>query len=127
MLRKLQLFMMIFCLGIFVFPKQNFNAQVAQSSCCESQTQNSDCCKKEDASSKACSHDSKKEKDCKDNCTTCKTCSSGFVFSVVLNNFDNKLRTPIFEILQIHFRNSICLIRKICENINSKIYLKNLN
>ncbi|MCD9854343.1 hypothetical protein LUD75_06485 [Epilithonimonas sp. JDS] len=89
---------MIFCLGIFVFPKQNFNAQVAQSSCCESQSNNSDCCEKEDASSKSCSHDSKKEKDCKDNCTTCKTCSSGFVFSVVLNNFDNKLRTPIFQI-----------------------------
>ena len=98
MLRRLQLFFMIFCLGIFVFPKQNFNAQVAQSSCCESKSNNSDCCEKEDVSSKSCSHDSKKEKDCKDNCTTCKTCSSGFVFSVVLNNFDNKLRTPIFQI-----------------------------
>lgn len=98
MLRKLQLLMVIFCLGIFVFPKQNFNAQVAQSSCCEYQTQTSDCCAKEDASSKSCNHDSKNEKDCKDNCNTCKTCSSGFVFSVVLNNFDNKLRTPIFQI-----------------------------
>lgn len=98
MLRKLQLFFMIFCLGIFVFPKQNFDAQVAQSSCCEVQTQSSDCCKKEEKKSDSCHHDSKKEKDCTDNCTTCKTCSSGFVFSVILNDFDNKLRTPIFEI-----------------------------
>jgi len=98
MSRKLQLFFMIFCLGIFVFPKQNFNAQVAQSSCCEAQTQSSECCKKEDKKSDSCHHDTKKEKDCKGNCTTCKTCSSGFVFSVVLNNFDNKLKTLIFEI-----------------------------
>ena len=98
MLRKFQLILMIFCLGIFVFPKQNFNAQVAQSSCCEAQKDTSDCCKKDEKKSDSCHHDSKKEKDCKDNCTTCKTCSSGFVFSVVLNNFDNKLRKPIFTI-----------------------------
>ncbi|SHK14562.1 hypothetical protein SAMN05444371_1481 [Epilithonimonas mollis] len=98
MLRKLQLILMIFCLGIFVFPKQNFNAQVAQSSCCEVQKDSSDCCKKGEKKSDSCHHDSKKEKDCKDNCTTCKTCSSGFVFSVVLNNLDNKLKTPFFTI-----------------------------
>jgi len=98
MLRKLQLFFMMFCLGIFVFPKQNFNAQVAQISCCEAQKDTSDCCKKDEKKSDSCHHDSKKEKDCKDNCTTCKTCSSGFVFSVVLNNLDNKLKTPFFTI-----------------------------
>ena len=98
MLRKLQLFFMIFCLGILVFPKQNYDVQVAQSSCCEAQTKSSDCCKKEEKKSDSCHHDSKKEKDCTSKCTTCKTCTSGFVFSVVLNNFDDKLRTPIFEI-----------------------------
>ena len=97
MLRKLQLLMMIFCLGIFVFPKQNFDVQVAQKSCCEVKTKTSDCCKKEEKKSDSCHHDSKKEKDCKDNCTTCKTCSSGFVFSVILNSFDNKLNTLIFK------------------------------
>ena len=98
MLRKFQLILMIFCLGIFVFPKQNFNVQLAQSSCCEAQKSDSDCCEKGEKKSDSCHHDSKKEKDCKDNCTTCKTCSSGFVFSVVLNNLDNKLKTPVFEI-----------------------------
>lgn len=97
MLRKLQLLMMIFCLGIFAFPKQTFDVQVAQTSCCEVQTQSSDCCKKEEKKSDSCHHDSKKEKDCKDNCTTCKTCSSGFVFSIILNHFENKLKTLIFE------------------------------
>lgn len=98
MMRKFQLILMVFCLGIFVFPKQNFNAQLAQSSCCEAQKSDSDCCKKEEKKSDSCHHNFKKEKDCKDNCTTCKTCNSGFVFSVVLNNFDNNLKTLVFEI-----------------------------
>ena len=98
MLRKLQLIVMIFCLGIFVFPNQNFNVQLAQSSCCKEQKDNSDCCKKQEKKSESCHHDSKKGQDCKDNCTTCKTCSSGFVFSVVLNELDNKLKTPAFLI-----------------------------
>lgn len=86
---------MIFCLGIFVFPKEKFNVQLTQTSCCEIQKENSDCCKKEEKKSDSCHHDSKKEKDCKDNC---KTCSSGFIFSVVLNDLDNKLKIPVFEI-----------------------------
>lgn len=98
MLRKLQLILMIFCLGIFVFSKQSYSIQLAQNSCCAVKTQSSDCCKKDQKRSDSCHHDSKKEKDCKDNCATCKTCSSGFVFSVVLNNFDDKLKTPVFEI-----------------------------
>ena len=103
MLRKFQLILMIFCLGIFVFPKQNFNAQLAQSSCCEAQKSDSDCCKKEEKKSDSCHHDSKKEKDCKDNCSTCKTCNSGFVFSVILNNFDNKLKTPVFTLNNLFY------------------------
>ena len=62
MLRKLQLILMIFCLGIFVFPKQNFNVQLAQSSCCEAQKSDSDCCEKGEKKSDSCHHDSKKEK-----------------------------------------------------------------
>lgn len=91
MLRKLQFILMIFCLGIFVFPKQNFNVQFAQNTCCESQKQSSDCCKHSEKKSKSCHHESKKEKDCKDDCTTCKMCSPGFVFSATQSGFKNEL------------------------------------
>ncbi|WP_125201743.1 hypothetical protein [Chryseobacterium sp. SC28] len=98
MLRKLQLLLMIFCLGIFIFPNQNFATAVSENSCCEAQTQSSDCCKKEEKKSNSCDHDSKKDKNCKDNCSSCKICNAGFVFSVILNSLDNALNAPIFEI-----------------------------
>ncbi len=64
---------MIFCLGIFLIPKQNFYAQNTETEkCCTSSSEKSDCCK-----------DQKKnpEKGCQENCcSACHTCNTFISF-----------------------------------------------
>ena len=65
----LNIVILIFCLGLFLIPKQNFYAQTENiETCCETKSDKSDCCnhKKEDSN-----------KSCQDNCcSACHTCTS---------------------------------------------------
>ena len=108
MARKLQLLLMIFCLGIFVFPKQNVVMQLSQSSCCKTEKTDISDSKK----SNSCDHHSKQEKECKDNCTTCKVCASCYAFSVI----PTELKPEVFKISQskhqlFSYKNQILLAR----------------
>lgn len=71
MFKKLQVLIMIFCLGIFIFPKQNFYAQNMENmDCCKTEVKDTSC---HDTENK----DSNKETQnhCKD-CANCNHCIS---------------------------------------------------
>ncbi len=84
MARQFYLILMLFCLGIMVFPNQNFNVEIAQMSCC-AETSSSDHCDNI-SEKKECNHDKKESGSdkCNDACSTCHTCT-GFFGSFVIN------------------------------------------
>ena len=69
------IFLLIFCLGIFVLPKQEAYAQNFETEeCCQSSSEKSDCCNDDDKNS---------ENHCTDNCcSACHTCSSCLSFAI---------------------------------------------
>ena len=92
-MKPIQLLLIIFCLGIFLIPKDNFYAQASKENCCKSESKMSCCEKSHD------NHNSKdgksKHKSCNDDCCsswmTCKT--------FVENNFakNNTWGIPSFK------------------------------
>ena len=76
--------MMIFCLGIFIFPKQNFISTSEMSDCCKTEK---NCCGKSEK--KSCHSKKNDKKSCEGNCANCHSCCS-----TVVINLDNK---TIFE------------------------------
>lgn len=80
MAKKVQFLLMIFCLGMFIFPKQLFSAQKQEMTCCEKEKTEKNCCDKSE-NSKPC--DSNKSHSCDGNCTNCRACSTSVVFLAV--------------------------------------------
>lgn len=80
MARKLHILIVIFCLGIFIMPKQNFFAQLMQQDCC-STSASGDCCPAPENDSKPCH--GKEKKSCGGDCTSCKSCSTTTVFASI--------------------------------------------
>ncbi|MDH6251840.1 hypothetical protein M2347_001567 [Chryseobacterium sp. H1D6B] len=83
MVKLFQILTIIFCLGIFLIPKDNFYAQSAQEKCCKADSK-MDCCKKHQSSSKS-SHDEKTKSSCNDDC--CSFCAVCYSF----------IETPFFK------------------------------
>jgi len=69
--KQLQVLLIIFCLGIFLIPKDNFYAQISQENCCKTDSKADSCCEKDHNS-----HNEKDEKSsCNDDCcSSCMTC-----------------------------------------------------
>ena len=80
MARKLHILVIIFCLGVFIIPKQNVFAQIKAQSCCTT-TGLGDCCPSEQKDPKPCHGEDKKS--CGSDCSSCRTCTSTSVFSSV--------------------------------------------
>lgn len=77
-MKKLQVFLMILFLGIFILPKQMISAQQTEMSCCKKESKKEDCCKDHHQKS------GNKHQSCDDGCcATCNTCT--FVYNPVLN------------------------------------------
>lgn len=73
MVKHIQVLLIIFCLGIFLIPKDNFYAQASQENCCNKESKIHSCCDKDHDS-----HDKKDDKsscnhDCCSFCVTCHT------------------------------------------------------
>ena len=80
MAKKIQILMMIFCLGIFIYPKQNFISTSETSDCCKTEK---NCCGKSEK--KSCHSKKNDKKSCEGNCANCHSCCSTLVF-----NLENK-------------------------------------
>ncbi|MBW7675522.1 hypothetical protein [Chryseobacterium chendengshani] len=67
----MKVLLIIFCLGIFLIPKDNFYAQASQENCCKTDSKTDDCCNKDHSN-----HDKKDGKSsCNDDCCSfCMTC-----------------------------------------------------
>ena len=89
MAKKVQLILMIFCLGIFVVPKQIFFAKTQEMSCCNNEKPTKSCCEKEKSS--PCKDSKNKHHSCDGNCTNCSFCASSIAFLKVefQNEFEN--------------------------------------
>ncbi|WP_346983799.1 hypothetical protein [Chryseobacterium sp. POE27] len=75
-MKLVQIITIIFCLGIFLIPKDNFYAQNMQESCCK-KSSGSDCCKKQHKENSKENHHKKQKKSCNDDCcSSCATCYS---------------------------------------------------
>jgi len=86
-MKLLHLFLIVFCLGIFLVPKDSFYAQSMQDTCCKAESKK-DCCKH---------HSSKKDskddttKSCNDDC--CSSCVACFTF--IETPFSKNLRLEL--------------------------------
>lgn len=105
----MQLLLIIFCLGIFLIPKDNFYAQASQENCCKTEKTNS-CCDNHD------NHSQKDGKSCNDDCcSVCLVCTN----LVEINYFkDSWVQFPAFEnIAKIRFQYSDPYISNSLEEI----------
>lgn len=75
-MKLFQILIIIFCLGIFLIPKDNFYAQSAQETCCKANSK-MDCCKNHKSPSKN-GHNEKTKSSCNDDC--CSFCITCFTF-----------------------------------------------
>ena len=83
MAKKFQILTLIFCLGIFIFPKQIISVDSEKKDCCKTEKS---CCDKSKPEKKSCHQDKKEDKkSCKGNCSNCHSCSFTLVF-----NLENK-------------------------------------
>lgn len=108
MAKNIQILIMIFCLGIFIFPKQNFFYTSEKSDCCKTEKK---CCDKSEK--KTCHKEQKGKKSCEGNCSNCQSCSTTVVLS-----FENK------NILKLE--NNPANITKKVENIYLQPYISSL-
>lgn len=96
-MKPIQLLLIIFCLGIFLIPKDNFYAQASQENCCKTESKTESCCEKNHDA-----HDSKDNKkdhqSCNDDCCSfCMTCHTFVENSFAKNNFWD---IPTFSTIQ---------------------------
>ncbi|SHK98165.1 hypothetical protein [Chryseobacterium polytrichastri] len=96
-MKLVQILTIIFCLGIFLIPKDNFYAQASQETCCKKESKSDDCCKNHHTSSKEHhSKDKESKSSCNDDCCTlCVSCApfleitpSKSLLSLDLSNFN---------------------------------------
>ena len=77
-MKLFQIIAIVFCLGVFLIPKDNFYAQNMQDNCCKSDTRTS-CCSKDHKASSQKDHTGKtKSSSCHDDC--CSFCASCYTF-----------------------------------------------
>lgn len=68
-----QILAILFCLGIFLIPKDNFYVQASQETCCKKESKS--CCKNHNTSSKD-KHSKDSKSSCNDDCCTfCVACA----------------------------------------------------
>lgn len=79
----------VFCLGIFLVPKDSFYAQSMQETCCKAESKKSDCCKNH--SSKKEGKDNSKQSSCNDDC--CSSCIACYTF--IETPFSKNLRLEL--------------------------------
>ncbi|WP_407404581.1 hypothetical protein [Chryseobacterium sp.] len=72
-MKNWQFILIIFCLGIFLVPKDNFYAQASQKNCCKTKSISNDCCTDKHETS---NQNSKKDYCNDDCCSFCMTCHS---------------------------------------------------
>ena len=80
MAKKIQILTLIFCLGIFIFPKQSIFVDSEKQDCCKTEK---NCCGKSEK--KSCHSKKNDKKSCEGNCANCHSCCSTLVF-----NLENK-------------------------------------
>lgn len=98
MAKKLQILLMIFCLGIFIFPKQN-SVFENNMSCCKTEKSQKEHCQN---SKKMPCHDSRsKKKSCEGNCTNCNSCVSGIILAAEIS------KPAIIKVQQITISNKV--------------------
>lgn len=88
MAKNIKIVLMIFCLGIFVFPKQIFFAETQEMSCCKNEKPSKSCCDKEKSS--PCKDSKNKHHSCDGNCANCSFCSTSIAFLKV--DFQNHIK-----------------------------------
>lgn len=81
MVKHIQVLLIIFCLGIFLIPKDNFYAQASMENCCKKDSKANSCCDKD--------HDNHDTKDGKSSCND-DCCSSCATCHIVVENFSSK-------------------------------------
>ncbi|WP_089754950.1 hypothetical protein [Chryseobacterium soldanellicola] len=74
-MKLFQIITIIFCLGIFLIPKDNFYLQSVQEKCCKADSK-TDCCNNHKAPTK--DHDNKTKSSCNDDC--CSFCAACYTF-----------------------------------------------
>ncbi len=79
MAKRLQILLMVFCLGIFIFPKQTISTENTEMSCCKIEKTTKDCCGKSKKSA-PCNDSKNKSHSCDGNCNNCSSCSFTVVF-----------------------------------------------
>jgi hypothetical protein len=90
-MKLFQIITVIFCLGIFLIPKDNFYAQNMQENCCKKNAEMS-CCKKDHSQNSENNHHKKEQKsNCNDDC--CSTCLACYTF----------IETPFSKSLQLEY------------------------
>lgn len=88
-MKLFHLLAIVFCLGVFLIPKDNFYAQGMQETCCnKAESEKSDCCKNH--SSKKDSKDESKSS-CNDDC--CSSCIACYTF--IETPFSKNLRLEL--------------------------------
>lgn len=79
MAKRLQILLMVFCLGIFIFPKQMISAENTEMSCCKTEKTTKDYCGKSEKSA-PCNDSKNKSHSCDGNCNNCSSCLFTVVF-----------------------------------------------
>jgi hypothetical protein len=95
--KPIQILLIIFCLGIFLIPKDNFYAQASQENCCKKESKTMACCEKK--YNEHSSNDSKKDhQSCKDDC--CSFCGTSTTFAQTIFTKSNSWDIPVFSTIQ---------------------------
>lgn len=97
MARRIYLLMMLFCLGIMIYPKQNFSVEVAKISCCDASAKEDHCGDKSSEKEHNCEKNNHKsgDKKCNDKCASCHTCA-GFFTGFFIKDYESTISNPIF-------------------------------
>ncbi len=116
MKEKFRILLLIICMGLFVFPVQNFSAKNSEMTCC-SVGDKKDCCNssKKEKDDAPC-HDSSKDNGCKDckSCQTCQTCT-------VLVNFISSISIELVKKVEIKTQNFTYISPEISD-VTAKIW-----
>lgn len=87
-MKLFHLFAIVFCLGIFLVPKDSFYAQTMQETCCKAESKSSSCCNHRSTEKNSKDH---KNKSCNDDC--CSSCIACYTF--IETPFSKNLRLEL--------------------------------
>ncbi len=77
-MKYIQVLLIIFCLGVFLIPKDNFYDQASQENCCKTDSKTSGCCEKNKHDHNTSKNNKKNDKSsCNDDCCSfCAACNN---------------------------------------------------